>query len=116
MDNSITNMRPHLVSEWSERNSPLSPDVVSYGSNKLYWWKGSCGHEWQASAKARSTGERCPICSGARVIAGINDLNTTHPSLAEEWLSKNKKNQQRFPPVLIRRYYGTESAGMNGRQ
>lgn len=90
MDNSITNMRPHLVSEWSEQNLPLSPDEVSYGSNKLYWWKGSCGHEWQTSAKARSAGEGCPICSGARVIAGINDLNTTHPSLAAEWSSKNK--------------------------
>lgn len=90
MDNSITKMRPHLVNEWSERNLPLSPDEVSYGSNKLYWWKGSCGHEWQTSAKARSAGERCPICSGARVVAGINDLNTTHPSLAAEWSPKNK--------------------------
>ena len=45
MDNSITNMKPHLVKEWSERNLPLSPDEVPYGSNKLYWWKGSCGHE-----------------------------------------------------------------------
>ena len=32
-------------------------------------WKGACGHEWQTSVKARSSGEKCPICSGARVIA-----------------------------------------------
>ena len=32
MDNSITNMKPHLVKEWSERNLPLSPDEVPYGS------------------------------------------------------------------------------------
>lgn len=57
---------------------------------KLYWWNGPCGHEWETSAKARSAGEKCPICSGARVIAGVNDLNTTYPSLAEEWSSKNK--------------------------
>lgn len=90
MDNSITNMKPHLVKEWSERNLPLNPDEVPYGSNKLYWWKGSCGHEWEASAKARSAGEKCPICSGARVVAGINDLKTMCPSLAEEWSTKNK--------------------------
>ena len=90
MDNSITNMKSHLVKEWSERNLPLSPDEVPYGSNKLYWWKGSCGHEWEASAKARSAGEKCPICSGARVVAGINDLKTMCPSLAEEWSTKNK--------------------------
>ena len=90
MKNSIANMRPHLVNEWSDRNLPLSPNDVPYGSNKLYWWNGPCGHEWETSAKARSAGEKCPICSGARVIAGVNDLNTTFPSLAEEWSSKNK--------------------------
>ena len=50
MVNSISIMRPELVPEWSPRNLPLTPDNVSYGSNKLYWWKGSCGHEWQSRA------------------------------------------------------------------
>ena len=54
MENSISNMRPELVKEWSEKNYPLTPDCVPFGSNKLYWWRGSCGHEWQTSAKARS--------------------------------------------------------------
>ena len=57
MENSISNMRPELVKEWSEKNYPLTPDCVPFGSNKLYWWRGSCGHEWQTSAKARSYGE-----------------------------------------------------------
>ena len=82
-------MRPELVPEWSPRNLPLTPDNVSYGSNKLYWWKGTCGHEWQTSAKARSCGEKCPICSNARIIAGLNDLNTLEPELAKEWSDKN---------------------------
>ena len=30
-------------------------------------------------------GEKCPICSGARVIAGINDLATTDNQLLSEW-------------------------------
>ena len=89
MVNSISIMRPELVPEWSTRNLPLTPDNVSYGSNKLYWWKGSCGHEWQTSAKARSNGEKCPICSNARIIAGLNDLNTLEPELAKEWSDKN---------------------------
>ncbi len=54
------------------------------------WWKADCGHEWQASVKARSNGERCPICSGARVVEGINDLATLRPQLAQEWSQKNK--------------------------
>ena len=76
MSNSLAKVHPELVSEWSERNFPLTPDNITYGSNKRVWWKGSCGHEWQASVKARSKGEGCPICSGARVVEGINDLAT----------------------------------------
>ena len=59
MENSLSRMRPHLVSEWSEKNFPLTPDTVTFGSNKTVWRKGACGHEWQTSIKARSAGEQC---------------------------------------------------------
>ena len=49
MENSLSRMRPHLVSEWSDKNLPLTPDTVTFGSNKIVWWKGDCGHEWQTS-------------------------------------------------------------------
>ena len=89
MDNSLYKMRPHLVSEWSDKNLPLTPDDISYGSNKVVWWRGKCGHEWLTSVKARSHGENCPICSGSRVIEGINDLATKYPEIAAEWSTKN---------------------------
>ena len=89
MDNSLYKMRPHLVSEWSDKNLPLTPDDISYGSNKVVWWRGKCGHEWQTSVKARSHGENCPICSGSRVIEGRNDLATKYPEIAAEWSTKN---------------------------
>ena len=69
MSNSLAEVHPELVSEWSEKNLPLTPDDITFGSNKKVWWKGACGHEWKTSVKARSNGEKCPICSGARVIA-----------------------------------------------
>ena len=90
MNNSLAEVHPELVSEWSEKNLPLTPDDITFGSNKKVWWKGTCGHEWQTSVKARSNGEKCPICSGARVIAGINDLATLEPLLAKQWSKKNK--------------------------
>ena len=85
MNNSLAEVRPELVPEWSEKNLPLKPDEITFGSNKKVWWRGACGHEWQTSVKARSNGEKCPICSGARVIAGINDLATTDSQLLSEW-------------------------------
>ena len=90
MNNSLAEVHPELVSEWSEKNLPLTPDDITFGSNKKVWWKGACGHEWQTSVKARSNGEKCPICSGARVIAGINDLATLEPLLVKQWSKKNK--------------------------
>ena len=90
MSNSLASVHPELIPEWSERNLPLTPDKITFGSNKRVWWKGACGHEWETSVKARSKGEKCPICSGARVIEGINDLVTLKPLLAQEWSEKNK--------------------------
>ena len=90
MNNSLAEVHPELITEWSEKNLPLTPDDITFGSNKKVWWKGACGHEWQTSVKARSNGEKCPICSGARVIAGINDLATLEPLLVKQWSKKNK--------------------------
>ena len=90
MNNSLAEVHPELVSEWSEKNLTLTPDDITFGSNKKVWWRGACGHEWQTSVKARSNGEKCPICSGARVIAGINDLATLEPLLEKQWSEKNK--------------------------
>ena len=36
MKNSLMKMRPELAKEWSEKNLPLTPDDVPFGSNKLY--------------------------------------------------------------------------------
>ena len=91
MSNSLAAVHPELIAEWSEKNLPLTPDSITFGSNKKVWWKGACGHEWETSVKARSNGEKCPICSGARVVTGINDLSTLKPELASEWSDKNEK-------------------------
>ena len=90
MSNSLAAVHPELIAEWSEKNLPLTPDSITFGSNKKVWWKGACGHEWETSIKARSSGEKCPICSGARVVAGINDLSTLKPELASEWSEENE--------------------------
>lgn len=56
MSNSLAAVHPELIVEWSDRNLPLTPDSVTFGSNKKVWWKGACGHEWETSIKARSSG------------------------------------------------------------
>ena len=98
MNNSLAEVHPELVSEWSEKNLLLTPDGITFGSNKKVWWKGTCGHEWQASVKARSNGENksrtinktgCPYCSHNKVLGGFNDLATLLPDIAAEWSDRN---------------------------
>jgi hypothetical protein len=60
--------------------------MVAPMTNKKVWWLGKCGHEWQMSVQDRA-GQNCgcPICSGKRIISGINDLLSRYPELCEEW-------------------------------
>lgn len=38
MSNSLAAVHPELVAEWSEKNLPLTPDSITFGSNKKVWW------------------------------------------------------------------------------
>ena len=46
VNNSLAEVHPELASEWSEKNLPLTPDDITFGSNKKVWWKCTCGHSW----------------------------------------------------------------------
>ena len=63
MSNSLAEVHPELVSEWSEKNLPLTPDDITFGSNKKVWWKGTCGHEWKSVINARVKGTVCSVCA-----------------------------------------------------
>ena len=85
---------PWLIEEWdNERNGNLTPWQVSYGSNKRIHWKcKKCGYRWEAVAHSRKK-SGCPCCANRVVVKGINDLCTTHPSLAQEWDHKRNKKE-----------------------
>ena len=90
MDKSLFSVRPELCEEWSEKNYPLTPEDISYGSNRKVIWRGSCGHEWTASVKSRTTNNTgCPYCSHNKILIGFNDLASQYPEIAAEWSEKN---------------------------
>ena len=47
-------------------------------------WICPLGHKWSAPVGDRVRGYACPTCKGRAVMAGFNDLVTTHPDLASE--------------------------------
>lgn len=90
-DNRLSVLFPVLVSEWDyEKNYPLTPRDVSFGSNKRVWWKCSRkGHEWSYIIAKRTSGEGCPYCSRHK-IDEEDSIASTHPHLLSEWdYSKN---------------------------
>ena len=78
---SLLDAFPDIAAQWDyERNDELTPADVSYGSNKIVWWKCSlCGHSYKkkianrtAPAKRKTESEKCPIC-----LPRINNIFVT---------------------------------------
>ena len=90
MKRSIDKFAPQLVREWSDKNDGIKPADVTVGSHKKVWWKGLCGHEWEAIVKNRVNGSGCPYCSGNAVLRGFNDAASAAPWIISEWGDKNK--------------------------
>ncbi len=83
--NDFETLNPELALEWSDRNE-IMPDEVWTKSRKSVWWECStCGYEWKAVINSRVMGQKCPACSGRKVLSGYNDLKTVYPDLADEW-------------------------------
>lgn len=87
-DNSLAALKPGVAKRWNyEENSPLTPNDITAGTTKLYWWKCENGHKWQdapAWLYENKLGQRnCLECRSLKML---------FPKLAKEWHpTKNKK-------------------------
>lgn len=85
---SLAVKNPDLAREWHPtKNGALTPHDVSINSSRKVWWQcpNDQKHEWDATISSRNSGRGCPICSGHRLVTGVNDLATIRPDLAAEW-------------------------------
>jgi hypothetical protein len=79
--NDLATSHPELSTE----SNGWDPTKVNAGSNKNLEWKCSLGHTWKAIVANRAyRGDSCVYCSNKKVLAGFNDLLTSHPDLAKE--------------------------------
>lgn len=88
----LTKTHPNLIKEWDYSKNTILPTDVSFGSAKKVFWICPKGHSYEASVCSRaSQNTGCPYCANQKVLAGYNDLATTHPNLLKEWdYNKNK--------------------------
>ena len=75
-----------LLEQWHRiKNGDLTPDNVSYGSQKKIWWQCNQGHEWQSPPYSR-VGRRngCPYCAGKKLLPE-QSLKAKYPEIAQQW-------------------------------
>ena len=91
-----------MANEWDYEKNATLPSQYTIKSNQRVWWKCKLGHEWEATIASRTKSDghisQCPYCSNRYVLAGYNDLATTHPSLALQWNQDKNKN---LSPQLV---------------
>ena len=71
-DNRLSLKAPELVPEWHPtKNGNLTPDGVSYGSDRKVWWLCERGHDWEAAISSRAINENgcgsCKLAGRSRV-------------------------------------------------
>lgn len=77
--------KEYLLNEWYMPINVISPESISYGTTKKYWWKCKENHLWEASVSNRRKGAGCPFCAGYFPLKGKTDFETLYPELAKEW-------------------------------
>ena len=86
--NSLASLFPEIAAQWHPtKNGDLTPDQITAGSGKKYWWKCDKGpdHEWAAVLKSRThLGAGCPSCYN-RQASVTNSLSLTNPVIAAQW-------------------------------
>ena len=93
---SLASNNPELARQWHPtNNATLTPSDISVSSDQRVWWMCSKGHEWEAPISSRNSCVGCPVCSGHKIVSGINDLATVKPDIAAQWHpTKNGKLTQ----------------------
>lgn len=93
---------PELVKEWHPtKNGKLTPEELTYASNKKVWWLCPNGHSYEKNVAGRTLANRgCPYCTNQKVLKGYNDLETVFPNFLKEW---NYEKNTVLPSQIIAR-------------
>ena len=90
--NDLFSTNPEYREIWNYELNRISPYDVTKSSNEVVWWKCEFGHSWeQQIASIVRHKSKCPICTGRKLIVGVNDLATMRKDLVAEWNYKKNK-------------------------
>ena len=105
--NDLETTNPEILKFWDyEKNDKIGlfPYNFSKGSQKKVWWKCDKGHSWESNICHIIDGNRCPYCSGNKILIGFNDLATTHPEILKQW-NYEKNREMGITPNNVSKSY-----------
>lgn len=81
--NDLATTHPEVSKKWDyEKNIILSPQEVTFGSNKKIWWRCQNNHSWEKIINQQILMKNCPF----EIIHSLkNSISATHPELLKEW-------------------------------
>ena len=88
--NDLASINPLLAGKWDFERNSVTPNSVTAGSSKKFWWKCSKGHVWRTTVAAMMGGTGCPFCVGKEIMPGLNDLKTMHPDVVDNYWDYGK--------------------------
>ena len=82
--NSFASLKPELAVDWHpfKNNGFTAHDFTSNSKTKVWWKCSKCFNDYECSIANRFKGKACPYCSNQKILAGYNDMWTTHEELA----------------------------------
>ncbi|WP_340140099.1 zinc-ribbon domain-containing protein [Enterococcus avium] len=84
--NTVADLKPGLLSEWSINNKSTATDYLYNSSHIVLWECSECHGEYSHSIRDRECGDcSCPYCSNKKILIGFNTFNVFYPELLPFW-------------------------------
>jgi len=77
-DNDLKTLYPSIAAEADGWDAT----TIMPNSHEIKSWKCLKGHIWNDSVVDRTSGSKCHVCSGRKIISGVNDFKALQPKLA----------------------------------
>ena len=94
-ENDLATVAPKVAAMWSSKNARTPSEFTAGSNKKAIFVCPNCNQEFEAKIQnvVRSVDKgftSCSVCTGHKVVLGINDLASQCPEVAAMWSSKNE--------------------------
>lgn len=88
--NDLATVDQELAKYLNEDLSGVKATEITSKTTKSYWFTCPEGHNFQSNLLSmdrsrNSKSKGCPICSGNKIVSGVNDFESQHPELMYLW-------------------------------